>query len=367
MTASENAAVGNRPPALDGAPDSVQLPELPELALRYLEHVRVEKRLAARTVTLYRLDLQRLHAFALQAGVELTAVGSHHIRRWVAQMHSGGRSGRGIALILSGWRGFYVWLGRDGRVASNPVQDVRAPRAPRLLPKALGVDEAVQLAAYRSTSGSKAGGGDLSETEFAWLQARDAAIVELLYGCGLRVGELVGLDVIASRDADRDGRGWIDLAATEVQVQGKGSKRRSVPLGREAVAALQQWLAVREPPPGGRRARATADAAALFPGRNGTRLTPQSIWQRLRLRSQQAGLATPVHPHMLRHSFASHVLQSSSDLRAVQELLGHASITSTQVYTRLDFQHLARAYDAAHPRAKLKGPGESGGGGSGRH
>ncbi len=351
MTAPPHADASEEAGALAGAPPL----ELPELAQRYLEHVRVEKRLAARTVTLYRLDLQRLHAFALQAGVELTAVGSHHIRRWVAQMHSGGRSGRGIALILSGWRGFYVWLGRDGRVTSNPVQDVRAPRAPRLLPKALGVDEAVQLAAYRS----KVGGGDMGGTEDAWLQARDTAIVELLYGCGLRVGELVGLDVAASREADRDGRGWIDLAATEVHVQGKGSKRRSVPLGREAVVALQQWLAVREPPPGGRRTQATtgADAAALFPGRNGTRLTPQSIWQRLRQRSQQAGLATPVHPHMLRHSFASHVLQSSGDLRAVQELLGHASITSTQVYTRLDFQHLARAYDAAHPRAKLKGPG----------
>ncbi len=313
---------------------------LPDLALRYLEHVRVEKRLAARTCTLYRLDLLRLNAFAVQAGVELLEVQSHHIRRWVAQMNSSGRSGRGIALILSGWRGFYVWLGRDGQVASNPVQDVRAPRAPRLLPKALGVDEAVQLAAHRSEEGDP------------WLQARDAAMVELLYGCGLRVGELVGLDVSASAAAQREGRGWIDLQATEVQVQGKGGKRRSVPLGREAVAALERWLAVRgqlDPVEGDEDG-----ALALFPGRRGTRLSAQSVWQRLKQRSLQAGLATPVHPHMLRHSFASHVLQSSSDLRAVQELLGHASITSTQVYTRLDFQHLARAYDAAHPRAKIR-------------
>jgi len=315
--------------------------ELPPLAQRYLEHVRVEKRLAPRTVTLYRLDLIRLDAHARQAGVQLPDVQSHHIRRWVAQMHGAGRSGRGIALILSGWRGFYRWLGREALVASNPVQDVRAPRAPRLLPKALGVDEAVQLAAHRSDEGDP------------WLQARDAAMVELLYGCGLRVGELVGLDVAASTAAQKAGRGWIDLQAAEVQVQGKGSKRRSVPLGREALAALTNWLDLRSA-----RLPAAQDneaAPALFPGRHGTRLTAQSVWQRLKLRSLQAGLATPVHPHMLRHSFASHVLQSSSDLRAVQELLGHASITSTQVYTRLDFQHLARAYDAAHPRAKRRG------------
>ncbi|MBE2262313.1 MAG: tyrosine recombinase XerC [Burkholderiaceae bacterium] len=316
--------------------------ELPPLAQRYLEHVRVEKRLAPRTVTLYRLDLIRLDAHARQAGVQLPDVQSHHIRRWVAQMHGAGRSGRGIALILSGWRGFYRWLGREALVASNPVQDVRAPRAPRLLPKALGVDEAVRLAAHRSDEGDP------------WLQARDAAMVELLYGCGLRVGELVGLDLAASTAAQKAGRGWIDLQAGEVQVQGKGSKRRSVPLGREALAALTHWLtlrSVRLPAAQGEEAA----ASALFPGRHGTRLTAQSVWQRLKLRSLQAGLATPVHPHMLRHSFASHVLQSSSDLRAVQELLGHASITSTQVYTRLDFQHLARAYDAAHPRAKRRG------------
>ncbi|MEO6973251.1 MAG: tyrosine recombinase XerC [Rhodoferax sp.] len=303
-----------------------------ELVERYLEHVRVEKRLAQRTVELYALDLQKLAGFADQAKVELTQVQNTHIRRWVAQMHSGGRSGRGIALILSGWRGFYRWLGREGRVASNPVQDVRSPKSPKPLPKALSVDDAVQLASYHSE------GGD------PWLEARDAAMVELLYGCGLRVGELVGLDVQASVAA----RGWIDLDGAEAHVLGKGSKRRSTPVGAKALQALQGWLGLRS-----QAAGVPAAASALFVGRNGTRLSAQSVWQRLRRRSLQAGLATPVHPHMLRHSFASHLLQSSSDLRAVQELLGHASITTTQVYTRLDFQHLARAYDAAHPRAKL--------------
>ncbi|CAM8669937.1 XerC Site-specific recombinase XerC [Comamonadaceae bacterium] len=311
------------------------------LVEKYLEFVRVEKRLAARTVELYSLDLGRLSEQATRAGVALRDVKNHHIRRWVAQMHSAGRSGRGIALILSGWRGFYAWLGREGLVSSNPVQDVRSPKAPKPLPKALAVDDAVQFA-------------DFESDDNAWLEARDAAIVELLYGSGLRVGELVGLDVVAGKDA----KGWIDMQAAEAHVLGKGSKRRSVPVGATAMQALQRWLELRGP--SGTATAAPVDAAsanaasALFTGRNGTRLTAQSVWQRLKRRSQLAGLNVPVHPHMLRHSFASHVLQSSGDLRGVQELLGHANITTTQVYTRLDFQHLAKAYDAAHPRAKLK-------------
>jgi integrase/recombinase XerC len=179
-----------------------------------------------------------------------------------------------------------------------------------------------------------------------WLECRDAALVELLYGSGLRVGELVGLDVQASAHA----KGWIDVQAGEAHVLGKGSKRRSVPVGSKALAALQAWCAVRAQG----LTPDTAEQTAMFIGRHGTRLTAQAIWQRLRQRSLKAGLSTPVHPHMLRHSFASHVLQSSQDLRGVQELLGHANITTTQVYTRLDFQHLAQAYDAAHPRARKK-------------
>ncbi len=319
----------------DAAPISAADAALVE---RYLEHVRVEKRLAERTLALYSLDLEKLAQFAAQSGVALTTVGNHHVRRWVAQMHAGGRSGRGIALILSGWRGFYAWLGREGLISANPVQDVRAPRQPRPLPKALGVDEAVQLADHHD------------EEDDPWLDARDAAMVELLYGGGLRVGELIGLDVAPSDAALRAGRGWIDLLGAEAQVQGKGDKRRTVAVGRGALQALQQWLAVRDQVPAQPQA-----AQALFIGRRGTRLTAQSVWQRLKRRSLRAGLATPVHPHMLRHSFASHVLQSSGDLRAVQELLGHANIGTTQVYTRLDFQHLAKAYDAAHPRARRKG------------
>jgi integrase/recombinase XerC len=206
------------------------------------------------------------------------------------------------------------------------------------------VDDAVQFA-------------DFESDDNPWLEARDAAMVELLYGSGLRVGELIGLDVQAGKDA----KGWVDMQAAEAHVLGKGSKRRTVPVGATALKALERWLALRGPlgtaSGGPVHATQTNTAAALFTGSNGTRLTAQSVWQRLKRRSLQSGVSTPVHPHMLRHSFASHVLQSSGDLRAVQELLGHANITTTQVYTRLDFQHLAKAYDAAHPRAKVKGKG----------
>jgi len=308
---------------------------LPPEALRYLEYVRVEKRLAARTHALYTLDLERLARMAAEANAPLLALQPAHIRRFVAQMHGAGRSSRGIALILSGWRGFFAWAGRQGLLASNPVQGVRGPKAAKPLPKALGVDDAVRLADYQARQADP------------WLEARDAAMVELLYGCGLRVGELVGLDCRAGPEAAHQGRGWLDLQAGEVHVVGKGSKRRSLPLGTAARQAVAAWLALRGPLGG----------PALFIGQRGTRLSAQSVWKRLRQRSGAAGLTTPVHPHMLRHSFASHLLQSSGDLRAVQELLGHAQIATTQVYTRLDFQHLAKVYDQAHPRARKK-PGD---------
>jgi integrase/recombinase XerC len=207
----------------------------------------------------------------------------------------------------------------------------------------MGVDDAVQFANFQSN-------------DDPWLEARDAAMVELLYGSGLRVGELVGLDVQASSSA----RGWIDMQAAQAHVLGKGSKRRTVPVGGVALKALERWLALRGTDSGEPSLktglRSDEEAAALFTGRNGTRLSAQSVWQRLKRRSQLAGTSAPVHPHMLRHSFASHVLQSSGDLRAVQEMLGHANISTTQVYTRLDFQHLAKAYDAAHPRARSARP-----------
>ena len=307
-----------------------------ELVQRYLAHAQFEKRLAARTLALYAGDLQRLQALADKDKVALTAVQAHHMRRWMAQMHSSGRTPRGIALITSGWRGFYAWLGREGLVSANPLAGMRAPKAAKPLPKALNVDDAVQLASHHN------------DEQDPWLQARDIAMVELLYSSGLRVAELTGLDVQASGTAS----GWIDMDSAEAHVLGKGSKRRSVPVGEKAIAALREWLQIRTPP----LPEHAQSQTALFVGIRGTRLTSQAIWQRLRARGVQAGINTPLHPHMLRHSFASHVLQSSGDLRAVQEMLGHANIGTTQIYTRLDYQHLAKAYDAAHPRARRKTP-----------
>ncbi|MBS3998209.1 MAG: site-specific integrase, partial [Hydrogenophaga sp.] len=207
------------PPATDTTDGDASLVQA------YLQHVRVEKRLAERTVALYTLDLEKLAQQAQAMGLALRAVQQPHIRRWVAQMNSGGRSARGIALILSGWRGFYVWLGRQGLIGHNPVQGVRAPKAGKPLPKALGVDESVQLASYAHEADDPA------------MEARDRCITELLYGCGLRISELVGLDARASAAAS----GWIDDAAGEAHVLGKGARRRSVPVGRAALAALAEW------------------------------------------------------------------------------------------------------------------------------
>ena len=312
-----------------GMPDAVAL--APQLQA-YLQHVASERRLAPRTVAIYTEGLQQLQAMAAQAGHEVLALQPPQIRRFVAALHAKGRHGRSIALWLSCWRGFFKWAAWQGWVERNPVEGIRAPKTSKPLPKALGVDAAVQLAAFVNAAADP------------WEEARDAAMTELLYSSGLRVSELAHLDVQAGA-----GLGWLDLQAGLVHVTGKGGKRRSVPVGAPAKAALQRWLALRASRFGVQWAE-----PALFVGARGARITPQMVWLRLRQRSQQAGLPVAVHPHVLRHSFASHVLQSSGDLRAVQELLGHANISTTQIYTRLDFQHLAQAYEQAHPRARKK-------------
>jgi integrase/recombinase XerC len=300
---------------------------------RHLRHLQVERRLAARTLALYADAFERLAHCAGEASVDLRRVEPHHVRRWAGMLHRQGLAPRSIALVLSAWRGLYRWLGREGLVAANPVEGVRAPKAAKPLPKALSVDHAVALAEAQVGT----------EASSPALDARDHCMVELLYGCGLRVGELVGLDVHAGGAA----AGWVDAADATVHVTGKGSKRRSVPVGGPALQALQAWLALR----GG---VARAGEPALFVSQRGTRLTASQVRSRLKRRAVLAGVPTHVHPHMLRHSFASHLLQSSGDLRGVQELLGHANITTTQVYTQLDFGHLSKVYDAAHPRAKKR-------------
>jgi integrase/recombinase XerC len=301
---------------------------------RFLDHLAIERRLASRSIALYRQALLRLQASAAASRVELLAAQPHHVRGWMAQMRTAGLAPRSMAIALSAWRGLYRWWGRNGRVSANPVDGLRPPRAARPLPKALSVEQAVALAAHESDMGDPV------------LAARDHAFVELLYGCGLRVGELTGLD----RQASASAAGWIDVADATAHVLGKGSKRRSVPVGSAALEALRAWLLVRSQ-------MADADEPALFVSQRGTRLSPGQLRARLKARALRAGLPTHVHPHMLRHSYASHLLQSSGDLRAVQELLGHASISTTQVYTKLDYQHLAKAYDAAHPRARRKPSG----------
>jgi integrase/recombinase XerC len=304
---------------------------LPEPLPRYLRHLEVERRLAVRTLQTYRDALARLADAAAVHGVGLDAVLPHHVRRWIAQAHREGLAPRSLALRLAAWRGLYRWWGEQGELKLNPVDGVRAPKAAKPLPKALSVDHAVALAEHHGERGD------------ARLASRDHAIVELLYGAGLRVGELIGLDARAGRDA----AGWIDGAEATAHVLGKGSKRRSVPVGRAAMQAIGAWLPHRDE-------LARGGEPALFVSRRGTRLTASQVRARLKAMALAAGLPTHVHPHMLRHSFASHLLQSSGDLRAVQELLGHASIATTQIYTKLDFQHLAKVYDAAHPRAKRK-------------
>ncbi|MDZ5458735.1 tyrosine recombinase XerC [Azohydromonas lata] len=312
-------------------PEPTSPPVLPDDLQQWLLHLKTERRLAPRSLELYTDALHRLVALAGQDGVPLRTAQPHHVRGWMAALHGGGLAPRSIALILSAWRGLYRWWGQNGEVALNPVAGLRAPKAPKPLPKALSVEHAVALAEHESDGADPA------------LAARDHCIVELLYGCGLRVGELIGLDIGAGEGA----LGWVDVADATVHVMGKGSKRRSGPVGTAALEALQRWLVQRA-------LLAAPGERALFVSRRGTRLTDSQVRSRLRRQALQAGLPTSVHPHMLRHSYASHLLQSSGDLRAVQELLGHASITTTQIYTRLDFQHLAKVYDQAHPRAKKK-------------
>jgi len=242
------------------------------------------------------------------------------IRRYVAQLHSSGLSGRTLARILSAWRGYYRYLARDHGLTRNPCQGLRAPKSVKRLPHALSPDEANRLVEIAS-EGPQA--------------LRDKAMLELFYSSGLRLSELSGLRV-------ED----ISLEDATVRVTGKGNKTRVVPVGSHAIAAIRAWL--------GERNRWTGNQGVLFPGKNGNPLSQRAIQYCVKQRALKQGLSANVHPHVLRHSFASHVLQSSGDLRAVQEMLGHASISTTQVYTHLDFQYLAKAYDKAHPRAKKK-------------
>ena len=288
----------------------------------YLTHLAKERRLSPHTSSNYRRDLLALGDFLDRASVgDWKTVDSQHVRLFAARSHAGGLSPRSVQRRLSAVRGFFNYLQREGAAKSNPALDVRAPKAGKRLPGTLDVDAINQLL-------------DIPPEDA--LAVRDKAMMELFYSSGLRLAELVGLDLTS-----------LDLADRTVRVLGKGSKTRIVPVGRKAVDALRVWLKERG-------CIAAPDETALFVGRNGTRLKERAIQLRIAGWARRKGLPARVYPHLFRHSFATHLLESSKDLRGVQELLGHADISTTQVYTHLDFAHLARTYDASHPRAKRK-------------
>ncbi|MBL8398233.1 MAG: tyrosine recombinase XerC [Candidatus Accumulibacter sp.] len=292
---------------------------------RYLDELAQQRRLSPHTVANYRRDLTLLKRLIddLPDGGALDTLQTAQIRRFLAQLHSRGLGGRSLGRVLSAWRGFFRWLVQHGALTVNPADGLRPPKSPKALPKALSPDEANRLLAVSASDDP--------------LESRDQAMFELFYSSGLRLAELAALDLSCRED----------LQNGELRIIGKRNKARIVPVGRLALAALAHWLAQRPQ-------LAAADEPALFVGQRGKRLGVRMIALRLARRGLRQGLPIQVHPHLLRHSFASHLLQSAGDLRAVQEMLGHSSIASTQVYTHLDFQHLAKVYDQAHPRAKRK-------------
>ena len=293
-----------------------------DLGKAWLETLDKQRRLSPRTLENYGRALEVL--LKLKDRTALRDLDAQHVRHFVARLHAAGLSGKTLALTLSAWRGLYAWLARQHGYVANPARGVRPPKSPRRLPKALSVEQVERLLEHPETRSPA--------------EARDRAMFELLYSSGLRLAELVALDA-------EDGR--LDLKQGEVTVTGKGRKTRTVPVGSRAREALREWLKERAQ-------LARPDEKALFVGARGMRIAPGAVQARLRAWARRQGLGASVHPHMLRHSFASHVLQSSQDLRAVQEMLGHASIATTQVYTHLDYQALAKVYDAAHPRARRK-------------
>lgn len=313
----------------------------------YLLRLRTERGCSPRTLDAYGRELALLERLA--AGRAWPSIVEGDVRRWVAAAAREGLAPVSIARRLSAWRGFFDWLAARGEVHANPARGVRAPRRGRRLPKALAPDLAMRL--VTPPDGSPGPVDPEDPDALAFERIRDQAIVELFYSSGLRLSELTGLDARYVGTPGHVSAGWLSRAEAEVQVLGKGGKRRTVPVGGPALAAIDAWLAVRA---GWLALHPHADPHALFLARRGPRLSNRAVQRSLQRMAIERGIPADVHPHVLRHSFASHLLQSSGDLRAVQELLGHASIATTQVYTSLDFQRLAAVYDAAHPRARAR-------------
>ncbi|MBC7489851.1 MAG: tyrosine recombinase XerC [Glaciimonas sp.] len=309
----------------------------------YLTSLVDQCKLSPHTVRNYSRDLAELFSLisalskSSEESVNFTKLSHMHIRKFAAQLHSRGLNARSIARKLSAWRGFFNWLGEHTPLANNPVEGIKAPKRAKPLPKVLGQDDTIRLV---TTSGNAV------SQQSPTLTACNRAMFELLYSSGLRVSELAGLDLRYTAKTGYTSDGWIDTDAAEVNVTGKGDKKRTVPVGQPALQAIAEWLPLRN------TLVKHDNIFALFLTERGSRMSPRVIQLRLKAHAQALNIPTAVHPHVLRHSFASHLLQGSGDLRAVQEMLGHTSITSTQVYTYLDFQRLAQVYDAAHPRAK---------------
>ena len=326
---------------------SDSLPKKPLELLLFLEDLSVVRQLSKHTVKAYDHDLMRLYAYLDEFDLQIHQVQSHQIRNWVGKLHGQGLSAKSIARLLSAWRTFFDWIKKPHpqlpirQIFSNPVIDIKAPRKAKSLPKALSVEHTQVLMEYAKNQAQRT---DQSDDQY-WAVLRDYAIVELFYSSGLRLSELLSIEVRISGERQHDRQSWLDWETAEVNVFGKGGKRRIVPVGAMAMQALLLWRTEWEK-------RMPELFGPLFINEKGITLAPRTVQARLQKLALSAGLPVHVHPHMLRHSFASHVLQSSHDLRAVQEMLGHVSIGSTQIYTSLDFQHLAQAYDQAHPRAK---------------
>lgn len=312
---------------------------LPSPMEQWLQHLQANRRYSPHTLAAYRQDLR--HLVQCHPDTALESMTESHIRHAIARLHSQGLKPRSLARALAAWRGFFQWRAPLSGMDSNPVAGVRAPKAPRGLPKALSVEQA-QVLLDRPGLPEPASAAD----------CRDQAMFEVLYSSGLRLAELVSLDWRYTRQAQYESQSWIQLTEQEAIVKGKGNKTRSVPLGGKAIAAIERWLTLRHQMLSGQQDPDTT--SALFLGIRGKRISPRVVQSQLDKLAALVGLPVHVHPHSLRHSFASHMLQSAQDLRAVQELLGHANISTTQIYTRLDFQHLAQAYDQAHPRANRK-------------
>lgn len=308
---------------------------------QWLDYLVLNKRYSQHTVNAYRQDL--VHLCSMFTEENLSTLTEHNIRHAIATLRSQGLSPKSLSRILAAWRGFFGWYAPKIGLKSNPAKNIKAPKAARKLPNSLSVEQAQVLLDRPNLPAPK--------NAIEW---RDQAMFEILYSSGLRLSELISLDHVFTNTPDYQSSSWIQFESKDAVITGKGNKTRIVPIGTKAIQAVNKWLEYRPEIFAKCKNQSLSNQAALFLGTRGARISPRVVQIQLDKLAVKAGLPVAIHPHSLRHSFASHVLQSSQDLRAVQEMLGHSNISTTQIYTQLDFQHLASVYDKAHPRANKK-------------